>query len=211
VLSWRVYTDAVGAQFGSAREIVTAHAIFDTIATIPAYVAVGITLAAYAWRQRQVHAEASPLRRAFELVTLAGLVVLMVTAALDVAKNGFTRYVMNSAWSDPASLTNANVRLLWFFALARSVGLWTLAAASLLLLALWDLPTQKLRRALVAVRSELLLLVVFGFVVLMLPQTADVIREWRVSHTMITVALAVVLSMLVRWASVANLRLQHDH
>ncbi len=209
--AWRDYTDAVGAQFGSAYSVVTAHAVFDTFVTIPAYLATGVTLAFVAWRRRLRFDSASGVRRAFELVTLVGLGVLLATAALDIAKNGFTWYVMDRAWNDPQSLTNANVRLLFFFSLIRTIGLATLAAACLLLLALADTGMQRLRRALVAVRSELLLLAVFAVTVLMLPQTADVIRGWQVSHTMITVAAATVLSMLIRWTAVTNLRLQHRH
>ncbi len=211
VTSWQDYTEAVGAQFGSAYDVVTAHAVLDTIATIPAYLVLGAALAAYAWRHRLQHEEDSSMRRAFELVTLTGLVVLIATATLDVGKNLFTWYVMDAAWNRPADLTNANVRLLWFFAIARTVGLGALAAASLLLVALWDAPTRRLRQALLAVRSEILLLALFGIVVLASPQTADVIRGWRVSHTVITVGLATVLSMLVRWTAVTNLRLQHRH
>lgn len=211
VATWREYTNAVGARFGSAYAVVSAHAIFDTITTIPAYLAIGVTFAAYAWRQRQAYSEDSSVRRAFELITLTGLLVLFATVALDLAKNLFSWYVMDRAWNDPAQLTNANVRLLWFFALGRTIGLAILLGASVLLLALWDTPTRHLRGAFVAVRSEILLVAVFALVVLTLPQTADVIRGWQVSHTVITVAMAVVLSMLVRWTSVTNLRLQHLH
>jgi hypothetical protein len=210
VTAWREYTHAVGAQFGSAYDLVTAHAFLDTIMTIPAYVILGMALVAYSWRKRLAFQAGSSMRRAFELVTLTAVAVLFVTAALDIGKNVFTWYVMDTAWNGEVP-RDANVRLLWLFALCRTIGLWTLAASSLLLLALWDTETRHLRRALVAVRSEILLLVLLGFVVLASPQTADVIRDWRVSHTVITVGLAIVLSMLVRWTSVTNLRLQHRH
>jgi len=210
VTSWREYTEAVGAQFGSAYDLVTAHAFLDTVMTIPAYIFLGMALVAYSWRKRLTFEADSSMRRAFELVTLTGVAVLFMTAALDIGKNVFTWYVMDTAWNDGA-LRNADARLLWFFATSRTIGLWILAAASLVLLALWDTATRRLRRALVAVRSEILLLVLIGFVVLSSPQTADVIRDWRVSHTVITVGLATVLSMLVRWTAVTNLRLQHRH
>lgn len=209
--AWRDYTEAVGAQFGSAYSVVSAHAIFDTLVTIPAYVALGVTLAFVAWRRRLDFDPTSGVRRAFELITLAGLVVLLITAAMDLAKNGFTWYVMDRAWNSPQDLTNANVRLLFFLSLIRTIGLAALAAACLLLLALAETPTRRVRRALVAVRSELLLLGVFAVTVLMLPQTADVIRGWQVTHTMVTVAVAIVLSMFIRWTAVTNLRMQHRH
>ncbi|MCJ7725470.1 MAG: hypothetical protein MUP76_03675, partial [Acidimicrobiia bacterium] len=155
--------------------------------------------------------EATELRRAFELVVLAGLLVLVATAVLDIGKNLLTWLVMDRAWNDPGRLSNAPVRMLWGFALARTVGLWTLAAACVLLLALADTATQKLRRALVAVRWEMLLLGALAVWVLMSPQTADVIRGWRVSHALITVGLSVIFAMLVRWTAVQNLRLQHRH
>jgi hypothetical protein len=211
VTAWHDYTIAVGAQFGSASSVVTAHVVLDTILTIPAYLAAGVTAALLAWRYRLKMDEASGVRRAFELITLAALAVLAATVVLDLLKNFFTWYVTNRAWNAPAGLTDANVRLLWFFALARTLGLWVLAAGGLLLLALADTATQRLRRALVAVRSEILLIAVFAVLVLMLPQTADVIRGWHVSHTVITAGLVVVLSMLVRWTSAANLRLQKQY
>ena len=62
-----------------------------------------------------------------------------------------------------------------------------------------------------AVRAEVLLLLVFAFVVLLLPQTADVIRGWHMSHSLITVGLVIILSMVLRWTSARNLRLQHRH
>ncbi len=210
VKAWRLYTDAVGEKFGSAYDLVTAHAFLDTIMTIPAYLILGMALVAYAWRKRLTFEADSSMRRAFELVSLTAVVVLFVTAAFDIGKNVFTWYVMDTAWHE-RTLRDANVRLLWLFAIGRTIGLWTLAASSLVLLALWDTATRRLRRALLAVRSEILLLVLLGFVVLTSPQTADVIRDWRVSHTVITVGLAIVLSMLVRWTAVTNLRLQHQN
>lgn len=209
--NWREYTDEVGAEFGSAYLVVTTHAVVDTLATIPAYLAIGITLAALAWRRRLRFAPGTATRRAFELITLAGIVVLLGTVVLDVSKNFLTWHVMDRAWNDPASLPNLSVRLLWGSTLARTAGLYGLAAASLLLLALAEASSRRLRRALVAVRAEVLLLGVFACVVLLLPQTADVIRGWHMSHSLITVGLVVILSMLLRWTSARNLRLQQRH
>jgi len=209
--TWRAYTEAVGAEFGSAYGVVTTHAVLDTMATIPAYLAVGLTLAGLAWRHRLRFAPGTAVRRAFELITLTGLVVLAATAVLDVGKNFLTWHVMDRAWNDPDGLPNLSVRLLWGFSLTRTVGLWGLAAAALLLLALADTSTRRLRHALLATRAECLLLVVFAFVVLLLPQTADVIRGWHMSHALITVGLVVILSMVLRWTSARNLRRQHHH
>ncbi|MCJ7726760.1 MAG: hypothetical protein MUP76_10290, partial [Acidimicrobiia bacterium] len=49
---WREYTASVGGEFGSAYSVVTTHALLDTAATIPAYLAAGIVLALVAWRRR---------------------------------------------------------------------------------------------------------------------------------------------------------------
>jgi hypothetical protein len=206
---WRDYTEAVGAEFGSAYGVVTAHAVLDTVITIPAYCALGLILAGMAWRYRHRFGSGTAVRRAFELITLAGLIVLVITALLDVAKNVLTWHVMDRAWNDPAGLPNLSVRLLWGSALVRTVGLWVLAAAALLLMALAGLSTQRLRRILLAVRVEVLLLIALGVVVLMLPQIADMIRGWHMSHTLIAVGLVMVLSMVLRWTAARNLRLQH--
>ena len=209
--TWRAYTEAVGAEFGSAYGVVVTHAVVDTIATIPAYLALGLTLAGLAWRHRLRFATGTAVRRAFELITLAGLVVLLATVTLDVGKNLLTWHVMDRAWNDPAGLPNLSVRLLWGFTLVRTIGLWGLAAAALLLLALAEASSRRLRRALVAARAESLLLGVFAFVVLLLPQTADVIRGWHMSHALIAVGLVIILSMVLRWTSARSLRLQHRH
>ncbi|MFH1330204.1 MAG: hypothetical protein ABIJ48_06110, partial [Actinomycetota bacterium] len=209
--TWRAYTEAVGAEFGSGYGVVTTHAVVDTVTTIPAYLALGLTFAGLAWRHRLRFAAGTGVRRAFELITLAGLLVLLAAAAFDVGKNFLTWHVMDRAWNDPAGLPNLSVRLLWGFTLVRTVGLWGLAAASLLLLALAEASSRRVRRVFIAVRSELLLLLVFAFVVLLLPQTADVIRGWHMSHTLISVGLVIILSMVLRWTSARNLRLQHRH
>jgi len=211
VETWKAYTEAVGARFGSARDVVTAHSLVDTFLTIPAYLVGGIVLAGVAWRRRRKLTDRPEVQRAFELVTLTGLVVVVVTAILDVGKNFLTWYVMERAWTDPLQVTAANVRILWFLTFIRTVGLLLLLGACVLLLALAKTATLRLRQALVAARFEILVLGVFAALLLMLPQIADVIRGWHVSHTMIAVGLAVIWSMLVRWTSVANLRLQHRH
>lgn len=210
VQSWRHYSLATGAEFGSPYSIVVSHVLVQVVATIPAYFFAVVTLALYAWRFR-LKLDDSSIRRSYELVVLVALTVLVVTMMLDVLGSFFTWYVMDRAWLDPILLTDANVRLLWFFALARQIGLAILVLAGVLLLALAGRASARLRPALIAVRSEILLLVVFAAVVLMLPQTADVIRGWHVSHMAITLGVVVVLSMLVRWTSAANLRLQEQH
>jgi hypothetical protein len=209
--TWRTFTDAVGREFGSARDVVTAHSLVDTILTIPAYLAGGTVLAALAWRRRRRLTDRPEVRRTFELVTLTGLAVLLVTALFDLGKNFFTWYVMERAWTDPSQLTAANVRTLWVLTLVRTVGLLVLLGSCVLLLALAKTSTRRLRQALVAVRFEIVVLGVFASLLLMLPQIADVIRGWRVSHTMIALGLAVIWSMLIRWTSVTSLRLQHRH
>jgi hypothetical protein len=211
VHAWRAYTDAVGARFGSARDVVTAHVIVDTVLTIPAYLVGGIVLAAFAWRRRRSFHDRPDVRRAFELLTLVGLVLLVLSAGFDMGKNVFTWWVVDRAWTDPTQLTDANVRILWFFTLARTIGLVLLLGTCVLLLALAETATRRLRQALVAARFEIVVLGIFAFVLLTLPQIADVIRGWRVSHTMITLGLAIIWSMLIRWTSVTNLRLQHRH
>lgn len=209
--SWRAYTEAVGSGFGSPYAIVVAHTTFDTLISIPAYFVGGVVLALVAWRRRLRFAPDSDVRRSFELVVLTGLVVLVATATFDLVKTLLTWFVTDRAWDAPAELTDAAVRLLWFSTVGRTLGLLILAVAVVLLLAIADISVAPLRRALVAVRAEVLLLGLFAFGLFALPQTADVIRGWQVSHTLITVGLAIVWSMLVRWTSVQNLRLQQRH
>lgn len=207
VQAWRDYSLATGAEFGSGYSIVVGHVLIDALVRIPAYSIGIVTLVLYAWRHRSERSDAS-IRRGFELFLLTALVVAVFTVAFDLLKMFFTWYVMDRAWEEPSHLTNANVRMLWFSALVRAIGLAMLTGIGFLMLALAERGQNRTRRALIAVRSEILLLVVFAVVVLMFPQTADVIRGWRMSHTVITVGLAVALSMLIRWTSAANLRLQ---
>jgi len=75
--NWREYTDAVGAEFGSAYFVVTTHAVVDTAATIPAYLAIGITLAALAWRRR--------LRPRGELLLVGGALAATAFAVFAAA------------------------------------------------------------------------------------------------------------------------------
>lgn len=210
VRTWRSYDNATGAEFGSPYSLGVAHVLVEIVASIPAYFVGVLTLAFFAWRHRRKLDDAA-LRRGYEFVILAALAILVTTVVFDVLRNVFTWYVLDRAWYAPGRLTNANVRLLWFFALGRTLGIALLILAGVLLLALTPRVTARIRPALIAVRSEVMLLIVFAGLVLFLPQTADVIRGWRVSHTAITVGLVVLLSMLVRWTSSANLRLQEEH
>ncbi len=209
VAAWREYTDSVGARFGSAYAVAASHVLIDSLVMIPAYVGAGLTLMLLAWRNRTRLGSGSPERRSYELINLSALFLLVVVAVFDVLENVFTWYVMDRAWRGADLLTEANVRMLWFFSFARLLVLALLFASGVLLLALGRSRIGRLVPALVAVRSEIVVVGVFAVAVLVPPQTADVIRGWRVSHTLLTLALVMVLSLFIRWSSATTLRL-HD-
>lgn len=206
--AWREYTAAVGAEFGSAYAVVVAHSLIDTLVMIPAYLSIGLVLLLYAWRWRQRLGRETPASRSYELIVLFSLFVLLATAMFDLLENFFGWYVLDGAWNAPLEPLNASVRILWFCALARTVGMVMLVVCGVLLLALGDTWIRGLAAPLIAVRSELLLLTLLALVMLVPPQTADVIRGWRVSHTLITVGLAIAVAMLLRATSASMLRLQ---
>ena len=207
--AWHEYTDAVGGSFGSPYTLVVAHVIGDTLVFIPAYLALGVTLLMLAWRNRFRLTEGSPERHSFERIILAMIVLLGLVAVADLFENGFLWYVVDRAWRGSELLTDANVRILWFLSFTRFVTMILIGAGGVLLLALGRLHVGGLRHALIAVRAELIVLLLLAGAVLVPPQISDVIRGWQVTHTLLAVALVIALSMVIRWSSASTLRLQH--
>lgn len=214
VAVWKEFGAEAGPDFPSARAIVAAHTLIDTLLVVPSYVVGAVVLLLWVRRRRRNGAsdsgeddeEAARVRRASDLLTLFGLAVVAGLAVVGLVENFFTWYVVERSWTGGA-VTELNARILWLATLAKTVAMGMLAVTALLVVAMRR-PAWAVLRTAITVRAQLF--VVLGTAVaLNLPrQMSDVVRRWTAAECLIAVGLASVLAMLLSRFARAALRSQ---
>jgi len=199
VSTWLAYSTGLGPRFATARSVLGQYLLIDTVVLIPSYVVlVGVLLI----RARAVTPPqlAGRPRRSYDLLIAAGASTLIMVAIADAVENLFTWIVVNRSL-EGASVADWSVRLMWSGSLIRTVGLVLLIAGSVVILALRRQRLGGILQSMVAVRGELLVLTLLAVALTAAPQTADVVRRWTVSVTLITIGFAIALAMVLQWTS----------
>ena len=198
--AWFAYGELVGDAFASAFGVVLTSLAIDTFLLIPAYTALIALLLLRARRFPPIDPDTSQ-RRTYDILIVAGFVVLAGVAIADLVENAMTWRILDRFWTDPALVDSWHVRVLWFAAFFKTIGLALLAISGILVLALRRQRFAGIFQSLIAVRGELLVLAMVGAALVLMPQTADVIRRWNVSVTLLTVVFAIALAMLLQFTS----------
>jgi hypothetical protein len=206
--AWVEYGDVVGGAFASAYGVAVLSLLIDTFVLIPAYaIFVGILLLR---ARRSRHGDlVGGATATYDLLILGAFVVLAVTVVADLIENAVTWRAIWWGFQDLTRVDSWHARVIWFASATKTMGLALLVVAGILILALRRRRTVRFVQSLVAVRGELLVLMIVSAAVLMLPQVADVMRRWTVSVTLLTVLFATELAVLLQFTSSQTLRNLH--
>jgi hypothetical protein len=199
VATWVSFGTGLGPRFATGLDVLGMYLLMDTFLLIPAYVVViGVLLL----RARKGLPEelTGRRRRSYDLLIGAALSTLLIVVTADLMENLMMWMVGDGLWGG-GPVANWSVRLMWAASLVRTVGFLLLGAAAVVLLALRRQRIIGVFQSLVAVRGELLVLLLLALAFTAMPQTADVVRRWTVSVGLITTLFATALAMLLQWTS----------
>ncbi len=196
---WEGYSSRLGPGFASGYAVATLALVVDSVLLVPAY-AVVVGLLLLQARRRPPEGLGESQEASYQFLVGTALVTLAVVVAADLVENLMTWTVIKRIWEDPEDLSAWRVRLMWFAALFRTVGLLGLVATGVLVTAFRAKRLKALWSGLVAIRGEILVVAFVAFSFL-LAQTADVVRRWRVSTMTITVVVATALAMSLYWTA----------
>ena len=199
VSTWSSYSAALGPQFASARSVLGQYLLIDTLVLIPSYTAlIGVMLLR---ARKGIPPELTGrTKRSYDLLIATGLSTIAIVAVADLIENVVVWLTVDGVWGG-GGLAGWAVRLIWAAAFVRTAGLILLAGGAVVLLALRRQRATGVFQALIAVRGELLVVVLLAFAFTAMPQTADVIRRWTVSVALITTVFATALAVLLQWTS----------
>lgn len=199
--SWAAYAADVGPGYASGHAVATIYLALDSFVMVPAYGTVLLILLLRARRTRPEHLS-EPASESYSIVNGAGFLALTVLVGADIVENLMTWIVVDSAWFTPDTLSNWTVRLMWFASMFRTLALWGLVAVAILTVAFRASRYRSLGDAIVAVRGQILVLVLLT-ALLTMGQISDVVRRWTVSVAFITTILATALAVFLHWTSTA--------
>ena len=206
--AWIAYGDVVGDTFASVHSVAVLSLLIDTFVLIPAYAVIVAILLLRARRSRHEDLEGGATDT-YDLLILGAMVVLAVTVAADLIENAVTWRAIWWGWQDLARIDAWHARVIWFASVVKTMGLALLVVAGILILALRRKRSARFVQSLIAVRGELLVLLIVAAALLLLPQGADVMRRWTVSVVLITVVFATELAVLLHYTSSRTLRNLH--
>lgn len=206
--AWVDYGAVLSGTFASAYSVAVLSLLIDTFVLIPAYaIFVGILLLR---ARRSRHDDlVGGATDTYDLLILGAFAVLAVTVIADLIENAVTWRAIWWGFQDLTRVDSWHARVIWFASATKTLGLALLVVAGILILALRRRRAARLVQSLVAVRGELLVLMIVSVAMLMLPQVADVMRRWTVSVTLLTVLFATELAVLLQYTSSRTLRNLH--
>jgi hypothetical protein len=206
--AWIAYGDVVGDTFASAHSVAVLSLLIDTFVLIPAYTVIVTILLLRARRSRHEDLVGGATDT-YDLLILGAMVVLAVTVAADLIENAVTWRAIWWGWQDLTRIDAWHARVIWFASVLKTMGLALLVVAGILILALRRKRSARFVQSVIAVRGELLVLLIVAAALLLLPQGADVMRRWTVSVILITVVFATELAVLLHYTSSQTLRNLH--
>lgn len=199
VSTWSSFSSGLGPRFATGLDVLGSYLLIDSWLLIPSYVVVIAVLLLRA-RKDLPGDLTGRRRRSYDLLIGAALSTLLIVATADLVENLVTWMVVDGLWGG-AAVAQWSVRLMWVASLIRTIGFLLLGAAAVVLLALRRQRVFGVLHSLVAVRGELLVLVLLALTFTVMPQTADVVRRWTVSVGLITIIFSTALAMLLQWTS----------